>query len=117
MWAFLLNLLIIPDLGEVLKPVKELSSLVDLVGPLRHHVEVVQEKVARLVNTSHDKVVLAFFEKPFGLTFVEEEATFFDLVQFHDIAGLVWELALALVGDQDALNRIHIEEPRVGIHT
>lgn len=44
------------------------------------------EKVACLLLRSHDEVVLAFFEEPFGLTLFEQHPTFFDLVQLDYVA-------------------------------
>ena len=93
-----------------MQPDVELSCQINLAHPEVDHVKVVIEENLRLVRGGNFHIVVASCEVPLGLA---HELQSRNLIQVDDVVRLMRELIGRLVRDEDAFNRIEIDEAQV----
>ena len=91
-------------------PDVELPGYGDLIDPKVDNVGVIIDKNLCFVRRGHLEVVMVALVVPLGLA---HELQRRDLVKMDDVVGLVGELVGSLVGDQNAIDWVQVQEPHV----
>ena len=76
--------------------------------PIIDDIKIVMVEVASLLIRSHDEMILAFLEEPFGLLVFKQDSAFSDFIQFDDVTWRMWKFLLTCIRDEHSFYRIDV---------